>query len=91
MPLRTYLVVHPEYTIRKNVSKPLPSPNLDDRLQLYPHDYPGNQEEESGDTLVLSMTHGTPVELSVLPLQTVVQDQANYVQDQKASTLKKKI
>jgi hypothetical protein len=73
--------------IRKNVSKPLPSPNLDDRLPLYPH-YLGNQE--SGDALVLSMIDAMPVELSVLPLQTVVQDQANYVQDQKVSTLRKK-
>jgi hypothetical protein len=46
-PLRTYSVVHPEYMIRKHVSKPLPSPNLDDRLPLCPR-YPGNQEESGG-------------------------------------------
>ena len=88
-PLHTYSVVHPEYTIRKNVLKPLPSPNLDDRLPLYPR-YLGNQEE-SGDAVVLSMTDGMPVELSVRPLKTVVQDQANYVQDQKVSTFLKKV
>lgn len=64
----------------------MPSPNLDDRLPLYPR-YLGNQE--SADALVLSMADGVPVELSVLPLKTVVQDQANYVQDQKVSTLRK--
>ena len=83
-PLRTCSVVHPEYTIRMHVSKPLPSPNLDDRLPLCPH-YPENQEK-SGGALVLSMSDGMPVELCVPPLQTVVQDQASYVQDQKVST-----
>lgn len=83
--LRTCSVVHPGYTTRKHVSKPLPSPNLGDRLPLYPH-YPGNQE--SGGILFSLMIDGMPVELYVLPLQTVVQDQASYVQDQKVSTLR---
>ena len=58
-PLRTYSVVHPEYTIRKHVSKPLPSPNLDDRLPRCPH-YPG-KNQESGGALVSSMSDGMPV------------------------------
>jgi hypothetical protein len=93
-PLRTYSVVHPEYTIQKHASKPLPNPNLDDRLPLCPHYYPGphyhpeNQQESNGALAIvwLTMTDGIPVELCVLPLQNVVQDQASYVQDQKVST-----
>jgi len=39
----TCSVVHPEYTTRKLVSKPLPNPNLDDRPPLYLH-YLENRE-----------------------------------------------
>ena len=83
-PLRTYSAVHPEYTTRKFVSKLLPSPDLDGRRLLCPQ-YPGIQG--NGDlVLIMSMIDARPVELCVLPLQTVIQDQASSVQDQRVST-----
>ena len=80
--LRTCSVVHLEYTTRKIVSKPLPSPNLDGHLPLCPQ-YP---RDRHGDEAFFLMTDAMPVELCVLPLQIVGQDQANSVQDQRVST-----
>ena len=73
---------------RKLVSKPSPSPNLDGRPLLYPH-YPENHKIGvliGAFVLMMSAIGAPPVELSVLPLQTVVQGQASSVQDRKVST-----